>query len=165
MCIRDSGEGSQVLVEPHPTLTEFAEVPGTDGRKMSKSYDNAILIADDEETTTKKVRSMVTDPQKIRRGDPGRPEICPVFALWQFVNPLKTDIIAAECRSGALGCVADKTDFAEQLNAYLRPIRERLAAYRDDPAQVERIIEDGTARTREIAASVIADVKRAMRLL
>ena len=159
------GDGREVLVEPHPTLTEFAEVPGTDGRKMSKSYDNAILIADDDETTTKKVRSMVTDPQKIRRGDPGRPEVCPVFALWRFVNPLKVDGIAAECRSGALGCVADKGDFAEQLNEYLRPIRERLTVYRSDPAQVERIIAEGTARTREIAGAVIADVKHAMRLL
>jgi tryptophanyl-tRNA synthetase len=159
------GDGREVLVEPQPTLTEFAEVPGTDGRKMSKSYDNAILIADDEDTTTKKVRSMITDPQKIRRGDPGRPEICPVFALWKFVNPLKVDGIAAECRSGALGCVADKTDFAEQLNEYLRPVRERLAVYLGDPAAVERIVADGTARTREIAASVVVEVKRAMRLL
>ncbi|HUA08534.1 MAG TPA: tryptophan--tRNA ligase [Candidatus Acidoferrales bacterium] len=159
------GAGHDVLVEPQATLTEFAEVPGTDGRKMSKSYDNAILIADDDETTTKKVRSMITDPQKIRRGDPGRPEVCPVFALWRFVNPLKLDGIAAECRSGALGCVADKTDFAEQLNAYLRPVRERLAAYREDPAAVERIIAEGTARTRGIAAAVLADVKHAMRLL
>jgi len=158
------GQGQEVLVEPQPTLTEFAEVPGTDGRKMSKSYDNAILIADDEETTTKKVRSMITDPQKVRRGDPGRPEVCPVFALWKFVNPLKVDIIDAECRSGALGCVADKTDFAEQLNAYLRPVRERLATYRSDPGAVERIIASGTARTREIASGVLADVKRAMRL-
>lgn len=159
------GDGHDVLVEPQPTLTEFAEVPGTDGRKMSKSYDNTILIADDDETTTKKVRTFFTDPQKLRRNDPGRPEICPVFALWKFVNPLKLDGIAAECRSGALGCVADKSDFAEQLNAYLRPVRERLAVYRDDPAQVERIIEEGTARTREIASAVLADVKRAMKLL
>jgi tryptophanyl-tRNA synthetase len=159
------GDGEDVLVEPHPTLTEFAEVPGTDGRKMSKSYDNAILIADDEETTTKKVRSYFTDPQKLRRNDPGRPEICPIFALWKFVNPLKLDGIAAECRSGTLGCVADKSDFAERLNAYLRPVREKLAIYREDPAQVERIIDDGTARTREVAAGVLADVKRAMKLL
>ncbi len=159
------GEGAEVLVEPQPTLTEFAEVPGSDGRKMSKSYNNAILIADDEETTTKKVRGFITDPQKLRKGDPGHPEVCPIFALWKFVNPLKIDGIAAECRSGALGCVADKTDFAEQLNAYLRPVRERLAVYREDPAQVERIIAEGTARTREIASAVIADVKRAMRLL
>jgi tryptophanyl-tRNA synthetase len=159
------GDGDEVLVEPQPTLTEFAEVPGTDGRKMSKSYDNTIAIGDDEETTAKKIRTMITDPQKLRRGDPGRPEVCPVFALWKFVNPLKIDGIAAECRSGALGCVADKTDFAEQLNAYLRPVRERYALYRNDPAQVERIIAEGTARTREIGQAVIADVKAAMKLL
>ncbi|MGB6519328.1 MAG: tryptophan--tRNA ligase [Candidatus Cybelea sp.] len=159
------GNGQEILVEPQATLSEFPEVPGTDGRKMSKSYDNAIYIGDDEETTTRKVRAMVTDPLKIRRGDPGRPEICPVFALWRFVNPLKVDGIAAECRSGALGCVQDKTDFAEQLNLYLRPVRERYAEYRSDPALVERIIADGTARAREIAAGVLADVKHAMKLL
>jgi tryptophanyl-tRNA synthetase len=159
------GDGATILIEPQATLSEFPQVPGTDGRKMSKSYDNAILISDDDETTTKKVRSMVTDPLKVRRGDPGRPEICPVFALWRFVNPLKLDGIAAECRSGALGCVQDKTDFAEQLNAYLAPVRERYAAYRDDPALVEQIIADGTARTREIAAGVLSDVKRAMLLI
>ncbi len=158
------GNGQEILVEPQATLSEFPEVPGTDGRKMSKSYDNAIYIGDDEETTTRKVRAMVTDPLKIRRGDPGRPEICPVFALWRFVNPLKVDGIAAECRSGALGCVQDKSDFAEQLNLYLRPVRERYALYRDDLALVERIVADGTARAREIAAGVLTDVKRAMKL-
>ncbi|HTX58850.1 MAG TPA: tryptophan--tRNA ligase [Verrucomicrobiae bacterium] len=158
------GDGAQILVEPQATLNDFPEVPGTDGRKMSKSYDNAIAIGDDEETTTKKVRSMITDPLKIRRGDPGHPEVCPVFSLWKFVNPLKLDGIAAECRSGALGCVADKTDFAEQLNAYLRPVRERYAYYLADTPLVERIIADGTARTREIASGVLADVKAAMHL-
>ncbi len=157
------GNGDEVLVEPQPTLSEFPEVPGTDGRKMSKSYDNAILISDDEETTTKRVRSMVTDPLKLRRGDPGHPEICPVFSLWRFVNPLKLDGIAAECRSGALGCVADKSDFAEQLNAYLRPVRDRYRTYMQDPGEVERVIEEGTRRTREIAADVLGDVKRAMK--
>jgi tryptophanyl-tRNA synthetase len=159
------GEGREILVEPQPTLSEFPEVPGTDGRKMSKSYGNAILISDDEDTTTKKVRSMVTDPLKIRRGDPGRPEICPLFALWRFVNPLLLGSVAAQCRSGALGCVQDKTDFAEQLNEYLRPIRQRYAAYRSDPALVGRIVADGTSRTREIAAGVLAEVKTAMRLI
>ncbi len=159
------GDGREVLIEPRPTLSEFPEVPGTDGRKMSKSYGNAILIGDDEATTTAKVRSMLTDPLKIRRGDPGRPEICPVFALWRFVNPLLLDSVATQCRSGALGCVADKNDFAEQLNEYLRPIRKRYAAYRGDPALVDDIIAEGTRRTREIAADVLADVKRAMRLI
>jgi tryptophanyl-tRNA synthetase len=158
------GDGREILVEPQPTLSEFAEVPGIDGRKMSKSYDNAIFISDDEETTTQKVRGMITDPQKIRRGDPGRPEICPVFALWRFVNPLKLDGIAAECRSGALGCVQDKNDFAQELNAFLRPVRERYNAYRKDPALVDRIIVEGTKRARQVAAGVLADVKRAMKL-
>jgi tryptophanyl-tRNA synthetase len=159
------GDGETVLIEPQPTLSEFPDIPGTDGRKMSKSYDNAIFIGDDEETTTRKVRAMVTDPQKIRRGDPGRPEICPLFALWRFVNPLKVDGIAAACRSGALGCVQDKTDFADALNAYLRPVRARYAVFRDDPKLVERIIAEGTQRAREIAAGVLSDVKRAMKLL
>lgn len=157
------GEGAEILVEPKPTLSEFPEVPGTDGRKMSKSYDNAILIADDEETTTQKVRSMLTDPLKVRRGDPGRPEICPLFALWRFVNPLRLDAIAAGCGSGALGCVQDKAEFTEALNAYLRPVRERYAQYRSDPAVVRRIIDDGTARTRAIAADTLAEVRRAMK--
>jgi tryptophanyl-tRNA synthetase len=159
------GEGREILVEPQPTLSEFPEVPGIDGRKMSKSYGNAILISDDEDTTTKKVRSMITDPLKVRRGDPGRPEICPVFALWRFVNPLRLDAIAAECRSGALGCVQDKSDFAEQLNVYLRPVRERYAQHCRDPETVRRIIAEGTARTREIAAQTLRDVKCAMKLI
>jgi tryptophanyl-tRNA synthetase len=158
------GGGREVLVEPQATLSEFPEVPGIDGRKMSKSYDNAILIADDEETTTKKVRSMITDPQKIRRGDPGRPEICPVFSLWRFANPLRLDAVAEACRSGALGCVEDKGDLADALNAYLRPVRERLADYRSDLSAVRRIVDDGTAHAREVAAGVLRDVKRAMKL-
>jgi tryptophanyl-tRNA synthetase len=156
------GDGRDILIEPQPALSEFPEVPGIDGRKMSKSYDNAILIADDEATTTRKVRAMVTDPLKVRRGDPGRPEICPLFALWRFVDPSRLDGVATQCRSGALGCVQDKTDFAEQLNAYLRPVRERYAEYREDVALIDRIIAEGTARAREIAAGVLADVKRAM---
>jgi tryptophanyl-tRNA synthetase len=159
------GDGREILLEPQPTLSEFPEVPGIDGRKMSKSYGNAILIGDDEEATTKKVRSMVTDPLKIRRGDPGRPEICPLYAMWKFVNPLRVDAVAAECRSGALGCVQDKTDFAEQLNEYLRPVRRRYAEYRSEPELVRSIIADGTARTRQIAAATLHDVKTAMRLI
>ncbi|MGR4063865.1 MAG: tryptophan--tRNA ligase [Vulcanimicrobiaceae bacterium] len=158
------GGGKEILVEPQATLSEFPEVLGTDGRKMSKSYGNAILISDDEETTEKKVRGMVTDPLKQRRGDPGRPEVCPLFALWKFVDPQRLDGVAAGCRTGELGCVQDKAWFAEELNGYLRPVRERLALYRSDMAQVERIVADGTERTRGVARGVLEDVRRAMRL-
>lgn len=158
-------EGREVLVEPQATLTAFAEVPGTDGRKMSKSYNNVILLADDEETTAKKVRSFITDPQKIRRHDPGHPEVCPVFHLWKVLDPARVPAIETGCRSGQLGCVADKGDFAEALNAFLRPVRERRAHFAGDMERVERIIEEGTARARAVAATTIREVKSAMKLL
>lgn len=158
------GGGRPVLVEPQGTLSEFPEIPGTDGRKMSKSYDNAILLADDDETTTKKVRSMVTDPQKIRRNDPGHPEVCPVFHLWKIVKPAHVSAVDAGCRSGALGCVQDKGDFAEALNAHLRPIRERRQEIARDLGYVERVIAEGTAKAQTVAAETLRDVKRAMKL-
>jgi len=158
------GEGKEVLVEPQPTLSAFPEIPGTDGRKMSKSYDNAILIADDEQTTITKVRSMVTDPQKIHRNDPGNPDICPVFALWRFVRPPHVPWVNEHCRSGALGCVQDKGDLAEALNEYLRPIRARRSQIAQDPSYVERIIEEGSHKARAVAAETLRDVKRAMKL-
>lgn len=158
------GGGAQVLTEPQATLSEFSEVPGTDGRKMSKSYANAIYVRDDEATTAARVRSMLTDPLKVRRGDPGRPEVCPVFALWKFVDPIERNTIAAACRSGELGCVVDKTNFSEQLNGYLRPVRARYHAIMEDPAAVENIIAAGTAQARLVAAEVLGDVKRAMML-
>jgi tryptophanyl-tRNA synthetase len=151
------------LVEPQATLSEFPDVDGTDGRKMHKSYGNTIDIADDEETTTKKVRSSVTDPLKIRRHDPGRPEICPIFKLHEIVNAPRVPAIAAECRSGALGCVDCKTECAEAVNLFLRPVRERRAAI--NPYTIDAILADGAVRVRKIACETIADVKSAMNLV
>jgi len=145
-------------------LSAFPEVPGIDGRKMSKSYDNVIALSDDEAATTEKVRRMITDPLKIRRNDPGRPEICPVFHLWKFVKPEHVPIVERDCRSGALGCVQDKSDFAEALNEFLRPLRERRKMFAADESYVEGVIAEGTARAREIAAKTLSDVKRAMKL-
>jgi tryptophanyl-tRNA synthetase len=160
------GQGEQVLVEPKAVILEdAAEVPGIDGRKMSKSYNNTILLADDEETTTKKVRAMITDPQKIRRNDPGHPEICSVFTLWKMVKPEHVPLVERDCRSGALGCVQDKGDLAEALNAYLRPVRERRAVFASDMSQVESIVADGTARAREVAIETMTGVRKAMHLL
>jgi tryptophanyl-tRNA synthetase len=150
------------LVEPQATLSEFPDVPGIDGRKMSKSYGNTIDIADDEPATTKKVRSMVTDPLKIRRNDPGRPEICPVFKLHEIFNAPRVPAIEAECRTGQLGCVACKSECAAALDRALAPVRERRAAI--DPASVARILADGEERARAVAAETIASVKDAMKL-
>jgi tryptophanyl-tRNA synthetase len=150
------------LVEPEGLLSEFPAVPGTDGRKMSKSYHNTIDIADDEETTTKKVRSYITDPLKVRRHDPGRPEICPVFALHHYSNAARVPEIAETCRSGALGCVDCKSELAVTLNDYLRPLRARRATF--DRAQVDAILRNGNERARIVAGETLRDVRRAMRL-
>jgi tryptophanyl-tRNA synthetase len=151
------------LVEPQPALGEFPDIPGTDGRKMSKSYGNAIDIADDEATTAKKIRSMLTDPQKVRRNDPGRPEICPVFALHKVSNPARVAWIEENCRSGALGCVSCKAELAEKLNDSLAPIRERRAAL--EASQVAEILDAGARKARSIAKETLADVKSAMKLV
>jgi|SRR5271170_3944702 len=148
------------LVEPHPTLSQFPEVPGTDGRKMSKSYGNTIDLADDEATTTKKVRSMVTDPLKIRRHDPGRPEICPVFKLQQIANPARVPAIDAECRTGALGCVDCKTELAAALETFLRPVRDRRSEI--TAAEAAAVLDDGSARAREVARRTVSEVRDAM---
>jgi tryptophanyl-tRNA synthetase len=151
-----------VLVEPQATLSEFPDVPGTDGRKMSKSYLNTIDIADDEATTLKKVRSMLTDPQKIRRNDPGNPDICPVFSIQKVANAARVPWIDEHCRSGELGCVDCKSELAARLNDVLRPVRERRAQL--DPAQVDRILAEGAEKARTIARATLADVKSALNL-
>lgn len=153
----------ETLVEAEGTLSEFPAVLGTDGRKMSKSYGNTIDIADDEETTTKEIRAMFTDPQKVRKNDPGRPEICPVFALHKLGNEPRVSWIEENCRSGALGCVQCKGELAENLNGWLRPIRERRAQIGD--AEVERILNEGSEKARAVAAGTLASAKRAMRLV
>ncbi|MBD5654099.1 MAG: hypothetical protein IAI50_02825 [Candidatus Eremiobacteraeota bacterium] len=150
------------LVEPQATLSTFPDVPGTDGRKMSKSYGNAIDIADDEAVTTKKVRAMLTDPLKVRRHDPGRPEVCPVFKLHGIVNEARVPAIESECRSGALGCVDCKSELAERLNAFLEPVRGRRSEI--DPASVPAILDSGAERVREIAHRTLTSVKSAMGL-
>ncbi len=150
------------LVEPQPELSDFPDVPGTDGRKMSKSYGNAIDIADDEAATTKKVRSMLTDPQKVRKNDPGRPEVCPVFALQKVANAARLPWIEEHCRSGALGCVNCKDELAEKLNGMLAPVRERRAAL--DASEVDAILAAGALKVRAIAKETLADVKSAMKL-
>ena len=155
----------EVLVEPQPLLTEFPAIPGTDGRKMSKSYGNGIELADDATTTTKKVRSYFTDPLKLRRGDPGRPEICPVFTMHQVYNRAETDSIGVDCRSGALGCVDCKTRLAEQMNDALAPLRERRAELDREPGAIDNILADGAARARAVAAQTMAEVRQAMQLV
>lgn len=153
-----------VLAEPEALLSDTPLVPGTDGRKMSKSYHNAILISDDKAATNAKIKTMFTDPTKIHKTDPGHPETCPVFFFQRVFNAAAADDIALRCRTGRLGCVEDKADMARHLNAYLAPIRERRARFESNRALVEEILEDGTARARSVAMKTLAEVKTAMGL-
>lgn len=153
-----------VLVEPEPLLSDTPLVPGTDGRKMSKSYDNSILLADDEATTIAKIKTMFTDPTKIHKTDPGHPETCPVFFFQRVLNPKAADDIAQRCRTGLLGCVEDKADMAGHLNAFLAPIRERRKRFAEHPELVGEILGDGTGRARSVAMKTLAEVKAAVGL-
>jgi len=151
-----------VLIEPAAILSETPYVPGTDGRKMSKSYDNAILLSDSDEETTAKIKMMFTDPEKIRKDDPGRPEICSVFFFQRIFDADSADSVAHRCRTGRLGCVEDKADMAKHLNAALAPIRARRAELERKPGHVEEILREGTRRARAIAQSTLAEVKSAI---
>ena len=151
-----------VLLEPEALLSTTPYVPGTDGRKMSKSYDNGILLSDSDEETTAKVKCMFTDPEKIHKTDPGHPETCPVFFFHQIFNPTNADSIARRCRAGQLGCVENKADMAKHLNAALAPIRERRRRFEARPGDVEEIIAEGTRRARAVAQTTLAEVKAAM---
>jgi tryptophanyl-tRNA synthetase len=151
-----------VLTEPEAVLSSFPAVPGLDGRKMSKSYDNSILLSDTEAETTAKVKEMYTDPSKIRKSDPGHPEICPVFFFQEIFNTGNAPDIAHRCRAGQLGCVEDKADMAVHLNAALAPLRQRRRELEAKPDYVREVLEDGTRRARGVAAQTLVQVKQAI---
>ena len=153
-----------VLVEPQPLLTEFPAIPGLDGKKMSKSYGNDILMADDAETTQKRVRMFITDPQKIRRGDPGRPEVCPVYTMHHVYNKAEIPEIEANCRSGALGCVDCKTNLSAHMNEALATMRAKRVELDRDPAMLEDVLRDGAQRARVVTEQTLGDVRKAMKL-
>ena len=151
-----------VFHEPKAKLTRTSRLPGTDGKKMSKSLGNCIYISDDDDTVKAKVRKMITDPLKVRKGDPGRPEICSVYSYHEIFNKSETDDIAAGCRSGALGCVECKGRLAGAIGRELEPIRTRRRQYEDDPLRVKEILIQGSRLAAERAAQTMALVREAM---
>ena len=151
-----------VLLEPQPMLSDFPLVPGSDGRKMSKSLDNAIGLTDDPDRIRAKVRSFITDPQKVRLGDPGRPEICPVFSLHTRFSKDIVDWTRDNCRSGALGCVDCKTNLADRLIEELRPIRERREELAAEPGLVGEVLDEGRERVRPVVVETMSAVRDAM---
>jgi tryptophanyl-tRNA synthetase len=154
----------EVFPEPQAKLTSTPLVMGTDGRKMSKSLNNTIGLSEDAESLTKKVRMMVTDPQKIRKGDPGRPEICPVYGLHKLFSAGDVAEVESGCRSGALGCVDCKVQLARNLNASLEPLRERRRAYAADASTVFDVLADGDRRAAAAAEATLDGVRAAMNM-
>jgi len=151
-----------VFPEPKAKLTSTPRLPGTDGKKMSKSLGNCIYISDDEEAVKTKVRQMVTDPRKIRLGDPGRPEICSVYSYHAIFNKPETGEITEGCRSGKLGCVDCKGRLAAAIGTTLDPIRQRRKAYENDPLKVKEILLEGSKAASKRAAETMAQVREAM---
>jgi tryptophanyl-tRNA synthetase len=154
-----------VFPEPQALLTQAAKLPGTDGRKMSKSYHNAIYLSDTEPAVREKFRTMVTDPARKRRTDPGNPDVCPVFDLHKIFSPATViDRINTECRTAAIGCIDCKSLLADGVVARMQPIWDRRAALEQDPSQIDRAIKAGSERARAVAAETLSAVNAAMHL-
>jgi tryptophanyl-tRNA synthetase len=151
----------EVFPEPQAKLTEIPKVPGTDGRKMSKSYGNAIYLSDPLEVVRAKVRPMVTDPARRRRSDPGNPDVCPVFDLHRIVTPEgDREYCAQGCRTAGIGCLDCKDVLLTHLEPALAPIRERRQGFAEKPDMIVDILRAGSARARRVAQATMETVRR-----
>jgi tryptophanyl-tRNA synthetase len=160
-------EGSRklILVEPRALLTEASRLPGLDGQKMSKSYGNAIGLREDRESVTKKMRTMPTDPARVRRTDPGEPERCPVWQLHKVYSDEPTRQWASTgCRTAGIGCLECKQPVIDAVLKEQEPMRERAQQYLDDPTLVRAIIADGCEKARRMAQETMRDVREVMGL-
>ncbi len=154
----------EVFPEPETKLTTFARLPGLDGRKMGKSNNNFILMSDSEEDIFKSVRTAITDPQKVRRNDPGHPDICNVFAYHKKFNNDEVPQIEEDCISGALGCVDCKKNCASKISDFFAPLREKRAYFLKNPNEVDDIISSGIKKARSVAQGTMHDVYSAMEM-
>jgi len=152
-----------VLLEPQPLLSDSPLVPGSDGRKMSKSLDNYIGMRDEPDQVRARVRSFITDPKKVRLGDPGRPEICPVFANHAVFSREDVDRIERTCRTGELGCVECKGILADHLVERFVPFRELREEVDEDAGLVKEVLAAGADTARSVARVNLAAVRAAMR--
>jgi tryptophanyl-tRNA synthetase len=159
------GSGKKILVEAQALLTEASKLTGLDGQKMSKSYGNAIALRDEPESVTKKIRTMPTDPARVKRNDPGTPEKCPVWSLHQVYSSEETKAwVRKGCTTAGIGCIECKQPVIESVLAELAPMRERAQAYLDDPTLVKNILADGCDKARKLAGETMRDVREAMGL-
>ncbi len=154
-----------ILPEPQPLLTATSKVPGLDGQKMSKSYGNTIMLREDPASVTKKIRTMQTDPARVRRTDKGDPNRCPVWPLHQIYSDGATqDWVVKGCTTAGIGCLDCKQPVIDAIIAEQAPMRERAQRYIDDPTLVRNIVADGCERARKLAEETMRDVREAMGL-
>jgi tryptophanyl-tRNA synthetase len=157
------GKPTPVLPEPQPLLTPTPKLPGTDGRKMSKSYGNTILLTDAEPVVRQKLKTMVTDPARVRRTDPGNPDLCPVGDLHKIFSSQETMAKINEgCRSAGIGCIECKDWAADALLKVLLPIQERRKKYEENPRLAWDILMTGTAKAAKVAEATMKEVRSAM---
>jgi tryptophanyl-tRNA synthetase len=159
------GGGRMILVEPDVLLTEASKLPGLDGAKMSKSYGNTIGLREDAESVTRKIRTMPTDPARVKRTDPGDPEKCPVWQFHLVYSDERTrEWVQKGCRSAGIGCLECKQPVIDKVLAEQSPMRERAQKYLDDPTLVRSIIADGCDKARELARETMREVREVMGL-
>jgi tryptophanyl-tRNA synthetase len=159
------GGGRKILVEPEALLTQAPRLPGLDGQKMSKSYGNAIGLREAPESVAKKIRTMPTDPARVKRTDPGTPEKCPVWPLHLvYSDAARKDWVQKGCTTAGIGCLECKQPVIEAVLAELAPMRERAQTYLDDPTLVKSIIADGCDKARKLAIETMRDVRESMGL-
>ena len=154
-----------VLVEPKELLTKFPKIMGTDGRKMSKSYGNTISLSDSEPDVRQKLKIMVTDPARVRRKDPGNPEVCPVFDFHKIYSTSAViDQINSECRTAGIGCIECKKFVADSMVEQLSPIWEARKTLEGNPKRLEEVAQLGSKRATEISQETLSEVKEVMKI-
>jgi tryptophanyl-tRNA synthetase len=157
------GKSGDVFPEPQSMLTPAPKLPGTDGRKMSKSYGNTIMLTDPEPVVRQKLKTMVTDPARVRRSDPGNPDVCPVGDLHKIFSSKETMAkVNQGCRSAGIGCIECKGWAADALVQLLNPMQERRKKFEENPRLAWDILEAGTERARKAAAETMDEVRAAM---
>jgi len=157
--------GSAVFPEPQALKTKTPKLPGTDGRKMSKSYGNTILLTDPEAVVRQKLKTMVTDPARVRRTDPGNPDVCPVGDLHKIFSDQETNAkVDVGCRSAGIGCIECKSWAADSLVQVLSPMQERRKKYEQNPRLAWDILESGSERARKEASKTMSQVREAMNM-